>query len=278
MLRFDLARLIRRALPRFARQGRVIKLAEITPTAVLAANLERLYLRPVRRWWEGSRDQLLVAYRRALQQSAVPGFMMDDNTGAAVTLSSVMRQLSEEIERLVLDLTYDMTDWVVQVEVWHRLRWGAAMQPHGVNLKTLIGAEDVADTLEVIMRENVSLVRNVSDSLKRRIEHVVYEGFTSRTPAREIAKELSEATGIERKRAVRIAANQTNKLSSQLDTERMRQAGITQWEWRHSGKVHFRPVHKARNGKIYTFENAPEDMPGMLPYCGCKKRAVLTFD
>ena len=80
-----------------------------------------------------------------------------------------------------------------------------------------------------------------------------------------------------RARSIRIAGDQTVKLASELTRERRRQAGLTMWKWRHSGKVHFRPEHKERDGQIYTDETAPKDLPGVLPYCGCVEQAVLEF-
>jgi SPP1 gp7 family putative phage head morphogenesis protein len=243
----------------------------------LAGNLERIYMRVVRRWWEGSRDQLLPAYRSALEREtarAQSGVIMDDEG-----LAGVITALSQETDRLVLELTPDLREWVLQVERWQRGRWTSSMTPSGVDLKTLLGPEDVQTTMEAVVQQNVSLVRNVSESARRRIEQIVFQGFQQRLAARDIARQLSEAVGLERRRALNIAADQTAKLSAQLDTERMKQAGIDQFEWVHSGKIHFRPHHKARNGQTFQLEGdiPPNDMPGIPPYCGCRKRAVLTL-
>ncbi len=279
MLRFNLIAMVRRSRPALARSGRTIILPEITPTGVLIGNLSRLYMRLINSWWVGSRDQLLPAYRRALDQSAPrPGVMLDEENVAPVNLlEQVMEEVSLEQVRLTLDLTRELRGFTLDVERWHRMRWGAALQPQGITLQTLLTPVDVADTLEVVLRQNVSLVRNVSDQIRRRIEQVIYTGFTNRTPTRTIARDLSAAIGMERRRALRIAIDQTVKLSSQLDTERMKQAGIDEFQWIHSRKINFRPEHKARDGKIYKFSDPPEDMPGEKPFCGCTKRAVLTL-
>jgi SPP1 gp7 family putative phage head morphogenesis protein len=278
MLQFNMRSLIRRTRPRLAVMRRALVLRPIIPTAVLMGNLERLYMRVVRRWWEGSRDQLLPAYRSAIEREAArarqSGVVMDDEG-----LAGVINALSQEVDRLVLELTPDLREWVVVVERWHRSRWAASLVPSGVDLKTLIGPEDVRTTMETVVQQNVSLVRNVSDTTRRRIEQIVFQGFQQRLPARTIAKQLSEAVGIERRRAMLIATDQTQKLSAQLDTERMQQAGLDEFEWQHSGKVHARPHHKARDGKRFKLvgEIPPDDMPGIPPWCGCHKRAVLTL-
>jgi SPP1 gp7 family putative phage head morphogenesis protein len=194
-------------------------------------------------------------------------------------LAGVVGALGQEIDRLVLELTPDLRQWVVAVERWHRDRWGTSLTPSGVDLKTLIGPEDVQTTMETVVQQNVSLVRNVSDTTRRRIEQIVFQGFQQRLPARDIARQLSEAVGIERKRALNIAVDQTQKLSAQLDTERMEQAGLDEFEWVHSGKLHFRPWHRERNGQRFKLrgEIPADDMPGVPPFCGCRKRAVLTL-
>jgi SPP1 gp7 family putative phage head morphogenesis protein len=59
----------------------------------------------------------------------------------------------------------------------------------------------------------------------------------------------------------------------------MKQAGLDEYQWQHSGKLHYRPHHRARDGKIFKWgEIDPLDMPGIPPFCGCKKRAVIRFD
>lgn len=278
MLRFNLIAMVRRARPVLARLGRRLKLREITPTGVLTGDLERVYGVIIRSWWSGVTGQLLTAYRTALEQSAPrPGLIMDEETGAPGLLQQVLDELRLVNDRLVIALTTDLNEWAIKLERWHRAKWSASMTPSGVNLQTMLTAEDVGDTVAAALRQNVSLVRNVSDQTRRRIEQIVFDGFTRRAPAQEIARSLVDAVGLERKRALRIASDQTLKLSSQLDTERMKQAGITKFMWRHSGKLHFRPHHKARDGQVFALDGEidPDDMPGIPIFCGCKKQAVL---
>jgi len=145
------------------------------------------------------------------------------------------------------------------------------------------------ETLGAVIERNVGLVKSVSDEARRRIADSVFRGLQNRTPAREVAKDIREAVALERRRALRIASDQTVKVAAALNEERRRQAGIMAWEWIHSGKLHPRPEHEARDGKLYSDDPAdvgaeyqgrvvrkpPEDKPGQLPFCGCTSRAVL---
>lgn len=273
MLRFDLEKIVKRLRPS---QSRDIILREITPTGTHRRQLERIYLTISRAWFRACQTRVVPEYQRELNRlrAPQPGVVMDD-TGS---LGQTMNAIAQEIDRLILELTPALRNYVVTVERWHREKWIASMTPTGVSLETLIGPEDVAETMETVLQRNVSLIRSISSEARSRIEGIVFRGFTNRTPSREVAKEISEAVGMARKRALRVASDQLAKLASDLDTERMRQAGIETWEWRHSGKEHYREEHLRRNGKRYSFAKPPPEMPGELPYCGCKKRAVLEFD
>lgn len=277
MLRYNLLAMVRRARPALARIGRRVKLREITPTSIQQANLERIYGRVIRRWWEGARDRVLPAYRLTLERlPAADGPTMDASLNAGFEfLELALQGLGEENDKLVIELTTLLADWGLKMESAHRAKWLSSITPSGVGLHTVLNPDDVLDTVDAALQQNISLVRSVSQGIRRRLEQIIWEAITKRSRPQEVARQVSEAVGIERRRALRIVTDQTLKLSSQLDTARMLQAGITHWEWVHSGKVHFRPVHKQRDGHIYTWDNAPADLPGMLPYCGCKKRAVL---
>jgi SPP1 gp7 family putative phage head morphogenesis protein len=148
----------------------------------------------------------------------------------------------------------------------------------GVDIGTLIGPEDVRATVAAYMEWNASLIRDISAQARQRISNAVFAGLQARTPAREVAKQIREATGMARDRSIRVASDQLSKITSSLADERRREAGLTSWKWRWSRKKHGRKEHIAREGKIYTDVDAPEDLPGQLPFCGCRQLAVINLD
>lgn len=268
MSHFDLAALTRRARNPRKRQ---IELREIVPTNALATDLFAIY-RPVITTWTEALPRILAAYERTLTE----------REGIRDSVSDIQSSLDfakSEINRLLLVLTPSLRRWALSVEKWHRGKWIAnTLAATGVSLDTLIGPEDVAEPVSAVIARNAALVRDVSAQTENRIADIVFRAFTARTPARDVAKEMSEAVGMGRKRALRIASDQTTKLASELDGERMRQAGIEAWLWRSSHKQNFRPEHQARDGKRYTWSDAPNDLPGQLPFCGCRKQALVSFD
>lgn len=276
-MRFVLATLARRARNIWRKR---ITLRDIQPARVLATNLYRAAYLPIVQTWQAGLERILAEYARTLAS------MTQDSPA---DLGRDIDAIGEEIQRLILRLTPRLRDWIIQVESWHRGKWrGAVLSASGVDLQTLIGPEDVAEPLEAVLRRNVELVRDISDEARGRIADAVFRGLTNRTPARDVARNLREAVGLARGRALRVASDQLTKATATLDTERMRQAGIEQFKYRHSGKLHARPWHKARDGKIYNLATGqeidgedviePDDAPGVPPYCGCRKQAHVVFD
>lgn len=216
-------------------------------------------------------------------------------TDSPEDLQARLDAASSELERLFILLDSALRDWTVRTEAWHRDKWrGAVLSATGVDLGTMLGPEDVRETLASYLAWNSDLVRDVSAQTRKRISDAVFSGLQNRTPAREVAKSIREATGLARDRSQRNAADQLSKVSSALADERRRQAGISYWKWRHSGKLHPRVRHQDRDGNIYADTAAgaggevegktvlapPEanDLPGRQPFCGCRSQSVLVLD
>lgn len=262
--RYDLEAMARRATNR---RGRVVVLRAIETTTAQAKELLDFYLRPIR-LLEQRAARLLQLYSREVERALSHDAVSD--------LGNEMDEISTALQRLVIELTPELRRWALRKEEWHRGKWKrAVLDAVSVELGTLLGPEDVRETIEAFLVRNTSLIRDVNEQARGRIADSIFRGFQRRSPATDIAKEIREATGMARKRSIRIAGDQIVKLSSALDGERIRQAGLDKWKWRHSGKKHPREEHKARDGNIYTDETAPEDLPGELPFCGCTRQAVL---
>jgi SPP1 gp7 family putative phage head morphogenesis protein len=254
-------------------EGRVrrkrITLRAIKPTNAQAQNLAAITLK-VPQFWADAVDAIIAQY----DPPAAPG-----RRDSVFGLGDVLERLRIEVERLVISLTPDLRDFAVRLETWHRGQWtGSVATATGVQLGTILTGGDVNESIESFVQRNVALIRDISDEARGRISDIVFRGFQARAPIEDVAREVRGAVDMSRRRAIRVAADQTQKLSAALDTERMQQAGLDRWEWLHSGKLHYRPQHLARNGHVYSFDDPPPDMPGQLPFCGCKKRGVIDLD
>lgn len=259
-------------------------LPEIVYPKGIEKDLARIYLAVVRAWQREIRSTILPAYalaiaREKLRRSAAYADAMpifDDVAGA----DEAMRRSESTLTRVVAALEASLRTWTVFAEEYHRKEFReGVLNATTVDLNTMLGPWSARETLESVVARNMGLIRNVSDQTRDRITDIFFRNYQLRTPLRQVAKEISEATGLARDRSLRIASDQTVKLAAALDEERQRQVGIDEWIWRHSGKVHFRPEHKARDGKHYKWSTARSvlkgDLPGVLPFCGCKAQAYF---
>lgn len=274
------------SLPRLARASgkrRDITLRPIIPTASQAADLAAI-LSPAWRIWSDSIDRIMAGYDPQPLPVA-DALTLDSPDQITAAIESVA---NEFLTRLVTTITPGLRRWLVRSEQIHRSKWAAAIKAGvGVDVEMVLQADAVQETLGAFLQRNVALVRNISDQAQGRISDAVFRGYQNRTPPREVAKEIREAAGMGRTRAIGIVADQSSKLSSALDRERQAEAGLTQFKWRHSGKVHPRSWHRARDGKIYDSRTGKpvdggepipaDDRAGMAPWCGCREQAYIAL-
>lgn len=268
-MRFDLAAMTRRAKnPRRAS----IPIRDIRPPSNFAGDLYRAAYAPVIALWTSAIPEIMAEYERTLA-------MRDSVQDAPSDIEAKLEATERRFNLLSLTITPSITRWALRIEAWTRGKWRSAiLSATSVDIGTLIGPASVRQTLESAINFNVSLVKDVSAEARRRMSAIIYDGLRGNKPAREVAKELRGAVDLGKARSTRIASDQLSKITSALADERRREAGIDSWIWKWSGKQNGRAEHIARDGKEYTDANAPEDLPGQLPFCGCRSQAVLRFD
>lgn len=245
-----------------------IEFREIVPTKIQSDDLARIYLRIVR-VWRDSAAVILAGY---------------NPTGAYVgdTVTEVDTQIIAAEARanaILLSLTFELDNWTRRFSSWHRRKFSANINAGtGIQVEQFLTSGAIADELKLSLAWNTDLITSVSADMKRRIANIVWSGWKTNVPRAEIARQINKAVGIEQRRALRIAVDQTTKLSADLDRARMLEMGITDWVWVHSRKAHPRLEHIERNGKEYNWvTNRPNDIPGQLPFCGCKARPLMKW-
>lgn len=279
----DLATLTRRQ--RNIRRNAIV-IRDIPPPATLATDLFRGSYLPVIQLWERATPRIVDAYERTLSTLT---------TDSPADIQAQIDSAASEFDRIVLELRAELERWALRVERYQRAKWTSAiLSATGVDLRLMIGPEGARETLENYMRWNTALIRDVSDQIRQRVSSAVFAGVQNRSPVRDVAKAIREATGMGRTRSLGIAADQTSKTMAALADERAQEVGLSVWRWRQSGKKHPRVDHRARDGNLYsdvaamvgrevdgqTVRAAPEasDQPGRPPWCGCRKQFVVVFD
>lgn len=253
------------------RSKKPLLLAAVKLTHAQQLTLYSIYNRVVKLWEEAT-QRITQAYEASLPDANTsngPGDAAREIDATAV-----------QAQTLMILLPTILTTWASRVEKVHQAKWvRAVMTATKVDIGPMLAPSDVNAILKASADWNAALVRDVSDEIRRKISNTVFTGFQSKTSVYDVAKEIAKTTGIARRRARMIAYDQLNKLGAALDRARMEQSGVTHFLYVHSTKLHARPTHLARNGKVFPLTGpgsiAPDDAPGIPPFCGCKMRAFI---
>lgn len=262
-----MANLDLRTLLRQQGRKRPLTLRAITTTQAQQRALYRLYLPVVQVWVDGS-ERIVAEYGRTLSQ-----LTFDSPSDVAAEIAAT----EEGAVKATFDFRSLFLEWAQALQLWNLNRIGSQLTyATGLELTQFLGPVDL--TVEDYLERNTALIRDISDQARGRIADIVFRGLSNRTPTRDVAKEIADATGLARKRALRVAIDQTVKLSAALDAQRGLELGANGYIWQHSGKLHYRETHKARDGKYFAFGSEIDltDPPGYAPFCGCKRR--ISFD
>jgi SPP1 gp7 family putative phage head morphogenesis protein len=86
---------------------------------------------------------------------------------------------------------------------------------------------------------------------------------------------LQERLGVHRSRAVLIAVDQISTAAARAEQSQLRAAGLKRFLWRTIGDQNVRAAHERLEGKVFTWQGAPE-LPGAAIRCRC--RAMVPLD
>lgn len=270
---YNLSEITKRANPRAKRKG--FFLPEITAPAVRATDLYRNAYKPMIDVWYDALPAINAAYARSLSE-----IIQDDAADVNATLDEAQAQ----VLRLMPFLSTRVRDWAFGVGEYVTNKWrGAILSACKVDVGTLLGPEAIRAPLGTVIEWNVALIKDVSTQTQQKMANAIFSGLNQRKAARDVAKELSEITGMGRDRSLRIASDQLSRAAGSVAEERQREAGIEEVEWVHSRKKNPRKEHQARNGKVFYLETKKavdggetvpaDDWVQQPPYCGCRTRA-----
>jgi SPP1 gp7 family putative phage head morphogenesis protein len=127
-------------------------------------------------------------------------------------------------------------------------------------------------------KENVGLIKSITDKSVSDIEGMVQRGISSGQRFTKIRDQIEEQFDVNRRRATLIARDQVSKLNGQITMARQKASGIEHYIWRTSMDERVRPSHAEKEGMEFSWDNPPEDTgnPGEDIQCRCTAEPVIT--
>ena len=124
--------------------------------------------------------------------------------------------------------------------------------------------------------ENVALVKSVPGDMLDELERMVMNGVTTGQRWETVAESIEQRFEITERRAALIARDQVGKFYGSVQKARQESMGVTSYVWRTSLDERVRPEHAAREGKVFRWDDPPEDgPPGMAINCRCTAEPQL---
>lgn len=157
----------------------------------------------------------------------------------------------------------------------------------GITIKTPDMPDALKDKVIASTAENVSLIKSIPQQFHYRIESAALRSVSQTgSGSKTLLDEIRDIGGVTEKRANFIAVDQTRKITTAANYERMKSAGIRKAIWHHSaGSAEPRELHQRLDGKVFELDNPPvidektgeRGLPGQLPNCKCFWTPVIDF-
>lgn len=128
--------------------------------------------------------------------------------------------------------------------------------------------------------ENSNLITSIPDQYLERVRAVIEKNMADGLRWESLIEDLQDAGEMTKTRAKIIARDQTNKMNGAFNQVRQQSLGIERYEWQTSGDEAVRETHEAHDGKVYRWDDPPEDTghPGEDILCRCVAIPLLDLD
>lgn len=133
----------------------------------------------------------------------------------------------------------------------------------------------IDDQVELFVSRNVRLITDMSEEYRARAEAEILKEIGQETDA-PLAERLEKALNVSRSRAALIAADQIQKLNSQLAAEKAQAAGAEKYRWVTSKDERVRPLHRDLDGEIYFYGGRTGAEGGAAPGIPVRCRCVAS--
>lgn len=245
------------------------------PIMLYPAAAERRYVREIQSFVDSMALATMADLGIWISAGIAAQSRTDDRADVADWQAGIRRLLKAKAEAMMIPQNA-IDDAAGQVEAFNDAQIRAVTRKlFGISLQAM--DPSVTKTVAKFSRENVKLITKLKKNTFARIRKEAERGVLAGRPNAQIAKDLREAFGIERRHARLIARDQVSKLNGQLTESRQTALGIESYTWQTSGDDRVRDTHRSKNGNEYKWSEPPADTghPGQDFQCRCTARAVI---
>jgi SPP1 gp7 family putative phage head morphogenesis protein len=268
---------------RVAGRKAIVRGKPLNPPAATAAKYSASLHRLVDAMTEIARKDIEAFFARPATQAH---FAQDESVSYAA--SRLVSALEKKFAALFDRRAEGLSEWLVNsVNKASTSSLHASLQEMsgGLSMKTSVLNGQMRESLSAATAQNVGLIKSIPEQYLHNVEQAVLRSVTTGNGLADLQPMLEAQAGITKRRAKMIAEDQTHKIYSAINRQRMDALGLTQFEWLHSGGgKHPRELHVSYSGKVFKFSEPPvidertgeTGLPGDAPNCRCKMIPVLS--
>lgn len=226
--------------------------------------------------------------RKLFRQHADEEHALAMDASLASQTRMLFNSLDKRYSKLFRDRSKRMVDRMVDTtSMQSKIAVGESLKKisGGITIKVPDMPSGLSDAVTAAVAENVGLIKSIQQQWHERVSQLVLRAAASGgTGANEIFEQIRHYEGLTEKRAKLIAIDQTRKLTTVMNVERAKAAGMKKFEWVHSGGGSDpRELHEQYDGQTFEYANPPiidkrtgeRGFPGQLVNCRCTMMPVL---
>ncbi len=165
--------------------------------------------------------------------------------------------------------------FAVETSTHQRVQLGRQVKA-ALGVELPIGDKGLRTRIEGFAAENAALIKGLSQETISAIEKASLRAVQDGKLYGDLQQEITERFNIGERRARLIARDQIGKLAGQLNADRQRGLGITEFIWRTVNDGRVRDEHETRDGEKYSYEDPPDgELPGEPIQCRCSAEPVF---
>lgn len=161
----------------------------------------------------------------------------------------------------------------------------SSLHEKGIPVIKFTLTEEVQDVIDIIIAENVNLIKSIPSRYFTQVNSIVLEGLSRGLDFHYIAEQLVKQTGITERRAKNIARDQICKADTAMSVVRQKHVGIKDGIWLHSGAPNEpRKSHVKANGQKFSLDkglpvgdNGEYVLPGQPINCLCTWKPIIPY-
>lgn len=160
-------------------------------------------------------------------------------------------------------------------------RWQMELEKFGIDLTKDMSWSFLKDYLQMRINNNVGLITSLKENVSASLEKMIYANFEKGKTFTELAKEMSNRLGIDKRKAMLIARNEIKNTNTQMNKKRMQDYGVEYaiWDTAEDERVRIQHAHfqgkKYKIGKGLKNSKGEYEEPGEAINCRCIAMPVI---